>query len=297
MEYVRFKARNQQRWFILTGLGPVYLLFLGLTLVPITLGLALSFYKYTGFSAPVFSGFRNYYRLISDPYITTSLLNSVYYTILTVIPSVVLGLLIALGIFNVRRMRASFRAAYFLPTVISVPAAALIFGYLYNPTSLGLVNSILGHVGVPPQTWLGNPTEALPALGFMGVWLGLGYNVILFLAGLQGISKSYFESARIDGATSVQQFWHVTLPMLNRTLVFVLVTSVIGAFQIFTPMQILTSDGGVMNSTLVLVLYIWQTAFQNNFLGYAAAMSVLLLFISLVPTLLILWFMKTEWEY
>jgi len=174
------------------------------------------------------------------------------------------------------------RTLYFLPSVTSFVAIALVWLWIYNP-QYGLANAVLRGAGIPPLPWLNSTATALPALMIFGIWLGLGYQMVIFLAGLQGIPEELYEAARIDGGNPWQLFRHITLPLLRPTTLFVLVTSVIGSFQVFTSVYIMTA-GGPSRSTDVIVYHIYQAAWEQLRMGYASAMAWVLFVVVMLAT-------------
>ncbi|BAZ31665.1 sugar ABC transporter permease [Cylindrospermum sp. NIES-4074] len=223
-------------------------------------------------------GLKNYWRLLLNADFWQVIINSVYFTLATVIPSLVIPLGLAVLLNRSLALRGILRSAYFLPSIISLVAAGLGFRWLFQTT--GPVNAFLDVVGIPPISWLGDTSWAMPVIILMSIWKQLGFNMVVFLAGLQAIPQSRYEAAELDGANAWQQFWYITLPGLTSTLIFVIVTTTIFTLRSFEQVYVMTG-GGPLNSTNLLVYYVYQEAFAQFDFGYAAAASTLLLAVTL----------------
>ena len=224
-------------------------------------------------------GLRNYLRLLLNPDFWQVLGNTVYFTLATVIPSLVVPLGLAVLLNRTFALQGLLRSAYFLPSITSLVAAGLGFRWLFQ--TAGPVNAFLSFIGIEPIPWLGSSTWAMPVLILLSIWKQLGFNMVVFLAGLQAIPPSRYEAAELDGADSWQQFWHITLPGLQSTLVFATITTAIFTLRSFEQVYVITS-GGPLNSTNLLVYYIYQEAFAQFDFGYAAAAATVLLAIALL---------------
>ncbi|AFZ32507.1 carbohydrate ABC transporter membrane protein 1, CUT1 family [Gloeocapsa sp. PCC 7428] len=224
-------------------------------------------------------GLRNYLRLILNPDFWQVLGNTAYFTIATVIPSLIIPLGLAALLNRAVILRDFFRSAYFLPSITSLVAAGLGFRWLFQTN--GPVNAFLGSFGIEPIPWLGSTTWAMPVLILLSIWKQLGFNMVVFLAGLQAIPPSRYEAAEIDGANAWQQFWHITLPGLRPTLIFATITTAIFTLRSFEQVYVVTG-GGPLNSTNLLVYYIYQEAFAQFDFGYAAAAATVLLAVALI---------------
>jgi multiple sugar transport system permease protein len=233
---------------------------------------------------PRLVGLANYARMLADPIFFMSLRNSLIYTFVFVPIGVLLALGLAILINGRTRLREYYRVAFFLPVVTSAAATSILWKWLYQP-SVGLVNSALGLVGINGPSWLNDPQTALLAVGIMGVWQELGFLIVLFLAGLQSIPPSLYEAASIDGANGPQQVWHLTVPLLRPTALFVSVVSMAGAFQVFVQIFIMTKGGPAFASS-VLAHYLYINAFQRFEMGYAAAIAIVIFMLVLFITLL-----------
>jgi multiple sugar transport system permease protein len=197
----------------------------------------------------------------------------------TVIPSIVIPLLLAVLLNQRWRFQGLLRTAYFLPSITSLVAVGLGWRWLFQTD--GPVNTLLTQIGIAPINWLGDPTWAMPVLILLSIWKQLGFNLVVFLAGLQTIPLSRYEAAELDGANPKQQFWHITLPGLRPTLVFVAITTIIFTLRSFEQVFVVTG-GGPLNSTNLLVYYIYQQAFGLFDFGYAAAAATVLLLVALI---------------
>jgi len=263
---------------------PFYLVFLVFHLSPILVGLSFSFTNYDLYRTMEFVGLANYIRLFNDPLFVKSILNTILYALYTIVPSIALGLAIALVLNRPLFGLSFFRVSFYLPFIVSMVAASMVWLWIYNP-SVGLLNALLELVGIEPKFWLHDPGLAMGSVAIMSVWKIVGYNMIIFLAGLQSIPRMYYEVARIDGANRLQQFFKVTFPLLAPTTFFLFVTSSIQAFNVFVQVNILT-NGGPVNSTTTIVHQIYTRAFTEFKMGYASAMAVLLFAMVAVITML-----------
>lgn len=228
-----------------------------------------------------FIGRQNFETLFADSRFWNAFRNSVYYTLGAVPVTIVLALAIALALNERLRGFTVLRAAYFLPALSSLAVMGLVWQYLLNP-DIGTISYWMQKIGLPPVDFLQSTTWALPSVTAVGIWKNLGFDVVLFLAGLQGIPEVYYEAAKIDGAGRWQRLWHITLPQLRPTTIFVVVTSVIASFQVFDQVYVMTR-GGPLFHTETLVTYMYHQGFEIFHLGYASAISVVLfLFILMV---------------
>lgn len=250
---------------------------------PMIASLYISFTEYSILQSPVWVGLRNYVDMFTRA--PLRVMHSLWVTVVYAVCSVPLTLVTALGaalLLNQRlRGMRYFRTALYIPTVVPLVATVFVWGWLLNP-SLGLVNATLKLIGLPPGTWLSEPSTALPTLIILSIW-GIGGSMVVFLAGLQGIPESLYEAAKIDGANEWRAFWHITLPQLSPTIFFLLITGIIAAFQYFAPAFILTR-GGPLFATYFYNLNLYEKAFRWQFMGLASAMAWLLFIIIIVLT-------------
>lgn len=261
-------------------LAPAILL-LGLFLFwPIAYLLYLSFTTGSFTSTGIhWVGLRNYLRLVLNPDFWQVLGNTLYFTVATVIPSLVLPLGLAVLLNQSVALRGFLRTAYFIPSITSLVAVGLGFRWLFQTE--GPANQLLSSLGFEPIPWLGSTTWAMPVLILLSSWKQLGFNMVVFLAGLQAIPSSLYEAAELDGANKWQQFWYVTLPGLRSTLIFATITTAIFTLRSFEQVYVVTG-GGPLNSTNLLVYYIYEEAFSLFDFGYAAAAATVLLGFTLV---------------
>jgi len=234
-----------------------------------------------------FIGLENFRTLRTDDVFWEAMRNTWVYVGVGVPLSLIVSLAIALGLQQLIRYVGFYRVLYFVPYVTSLVAVGWVWRWMYMPN--GLFNDVLGWVGLGPYTFLGNPDQAIFSIIAMTIWQGLGFQVIIFLAGLESIPEVYHEAAAIDGASGWQRFRDMTIPLLNPTLVFLIVTGVINNLQVFTQIRAMSSQGtgGPLNSTISIVLYVYQQAFQQlpAKMGYASAMTVVLFLMILAITI------------
>jgi len=237
---------------------------------------------------PSFIGPGNYRYLFTDPIgaseFRRSIWNSFYYA-LGVPLNMAISLAVALLLNQKLRGVSLFRTAYFLPTITSTAAISVIWLWIYHPADYGLLNSILMRLGLSPLRWLRDPHLAMPALILMGVWHGMGYNIVIFLAGLQAIPTHLYEAAEIDGAGSWARFWKITWPLLGPTTFYVLVIGIINSLKAFTQMHVMT-EGGPLGATTTITYYLYQQAFENFAMGRASAVACVLFVLLFVLTLI-----------
>lgn len=258
--------------------------------VPVVSALVMSFtdfdiYALGDFSVLRFVGFANYVRIVETPLFWTALKNTFTFVLLGGPLSVAVSLGAALLVNSkLARWKPLFRTVYFLPVVSSLVGVAVVWRYLYHPAH-GLLNYILSWVGIAPLDWLGNPSLAMPAIVLLAVWKNFGYNMLIFIAGLQNIPDELYEASRIDGAGAWKQFASVTIPMLAPTTVFVVMVTVIGYFQLFAEPYVMT-QGGPLNATMSIVLLMYEQGFRWWNMGYAAAVAFVLFIVILFFTLM-----------
>lgn len=258
--------------------------FLMFMVIPMVATFVLSFMEYDMLTTPKFVGLQNYKDMIADPITRQVTWNTIIYTILTVPVGMILSLLLAVALDSIHALKKFYRGAFFLPSITSMVVVSIVWQWIYNP-EYGLMNFFLSWFGVTPQKWLTSSGTALISLAIVGIWKRLGYDMVIFLSGLQGISTNYYEAAQLDGANSFQRFWYITVPLLRPTTFFVFVMAIISSFQVFDQVQLMT-QGGPGRSSSVLVHYLYQNAFQYFKMGYACALAYLLFAIVLAMTLI-----------
>lgn len=298
--------RRNQQLFILSVLVPMLLFFAIFYIYPIISGFAGSLTNWRAFqdaSQRLFIGLDNYTQLFRDPIFLAALGNTFRYALMYMPLAIILSLAIALAINASGILAGFFRTVYFLPVVTSVIATALIWSVGFYQPRYGLFNQVFALLGLPQQSFLRSPNTALFSVVIYSVWKGLGYDIVIFMAGLSGIPTTFYEAARVDGANRWQTFRHVTLPLLQPTIVFVIITGIINSLQIYGPIYVMTvasgadKPGGPLNSTVSVAVYQWQAAFSELKLGYGSAMGIVLFFIILGITLLQSRFLRRRWEY
>lgn len=276
-------------WFVAPALTLIGLFFF----LPVAASLLLSFtdfdiYALGRLDRLRFIGLENYRRLLNDPMFWTALRNTLYFVVVSGPLSVLVSLGAALLVnHRLTRFQGVFRTLLFLPVVTTLVAVAVVWRYLYHPR-YGFLNYVLGLAGLPPIEWLGDPDWAMPAIILMAVWKNFGFNMVVFIAGLQSIPHRLYEAAEIDGADGWSQFRYITLPTLAPTFLFVTVITLIGYFQLFAEPYVMT-QGGPADSTLSVALLMFQEGFRWWNLGYAAAVAFVLFLIILAGTLIQAW--------
>ena len=261
-------------------IAPSVLLYTVFMFIPTFRTITMSFTDYN-LSTSSFVGLKNYADLFQDVIFIKALKNTLIYTFLALIPTMVLGLVLALLINKKFHGRAFFRAVFYMPNIISMVAASLAWMYLF--AEVGIFNMLFKKLGMSTVHWLTDPSVALICVVIVSLWTSGGHNMLLFLSGLQGIPTHLYEAASIDGANGWQQFWKVTIPQLAPTTFFVFVMTCIASFQVFGQVYMMT-NGGPDNATTTLAHQIYLNAFQYYKMGYASAMAVVLLVIILVIT-------------
>lgn len=277
------RAKREEREF-LVFVSPWLIGFLFFVLGPFVGAVLLGLTKYDGYNAPDWIGFTNFQNLFKDRLFWISFRVTATYALASVPLHIALGLAIAVLLNQRVRGLSVWRTIYFLPAVVSGVAVSMLWLWIFNP-EFGLLNAGLRLIGISGPAWVHSRTWALPALILMSLW-GVGSTMVIYLAGLQGIPTEFYEAASIDGATSLQRFTRITLPLLSPVIFFMLVNGVIGSFQVFTQAYIMTG-GGPANATLFYALYLYRTGFKELNFGYASALAWVLFLVILALTLLI----------
>ena len=281
----RGRAARREALTAVAFLSPSLLLFGVFVYYPLVMSGYISLTKWN-IVAPIkpFVGLANYEKLFTDPRFAVILKNTLVYSTGVVGAGLLLGLGLALLLNRGTGGRSIYRTLIFSPYVTSTAAVALLWMWIFDP-QFGLINSFLRAVAIPPPGWLSSPDWALPAIMIMSIWHNTGYNMVIFLAGLQNVPEEYYEAAKIDGATGVRLFWHITLPLLSPTTFFLVVTGLISSFQVFDAVAVMT-QGGPLDSTNVVVFYLYQSAFQFFEMGYASAVAMVLFLMVMLLTVL-----------
>ena len=262
---------------------------------PVLFSLYLSFHHWNIVEpSKPWVGLANFKALLHDRLFLRSLLNAGFYSLYVPI-SMAISLAVAVMMNQRIRGIAILRTLYFLPSICSFVAIAMVWKWIYNP-QFGLANYMLGKIGLGPFSWLTSTSTAMPSIMLMSIWMSIGYQMVIFLAGLQGIPDYLYEAAVIDGANAWQKFWRITLPLLRPSIFFVLVTSIIGSFQVFGPIYVMT-QGGPLHATDVVVYHIYKNAWDYLKMGYASAMSWILFAVILIVTLIQFRFFRHGLEY
>lgn len=253
---------------------PNIILYILVRLIPLFGTFGLSLFRWSMVETPRFVGFANFARMWKDPNFWIAFKNTLLYTAYVVPAAVFLGLLLAVLLNKDIPGMKVFRTLFFFPYITSPVFVAMIWRSLYS-TDQGLINGFLAIFGIESIPWLTSIRWALPSLAIVAVWQIVGYNMLIFLAGLQGIPKSYYESAQIDGAKRWKVFWKITVPLLRPITMFVVIINLIGALQLFDLTYIIT-QGGPSKATLTLVYYIYNYGFKYMRMGYASAVAIIL---------------------
>ena len=275
-------------------LAPNFIGFIIFMLFPIMFAFYIMLTDWSLAKDPQFIGLKNFETMVKDRIFWKSLGNSFYYTFVAVPTGIFIAFWLALALNRKMRGIVFFRTVYFLPQITLTVAAATIWRWMYQP-EVGLINYILGLFGIDGPNWIFHTAWAMPAVIIMSNWQGIGLAMLILLAGLQGIPEEYYEAASIDGASSLQRMRFVTLPMLSPALFFVVVTSLINAFQSFDQFLVLT-NGGPADATTPLTLYIYNSAFKFLKMGYGAALAAALFVIILVITI-VQWQLARRWVF
>ncbi|HZW39396.1 MAG TPA: sugar ABC transporter permease [Ignavibacteriaceae bacterium] len=271
-------------------LGPSLIVLAIFFFIPVLAAFILSFtdldiYSIGNTSYLRFVGLDNYAKLIYDPVFWTSLKNTFYFVLVGGPLSVAVSLGAALLLHSkLIKFKGLFRTFYFLPVVTTIVAVAVIWMFIYHPR-FGVLNYLLSLVNINPVDWLGDPNWAMPAIILLAVWKNFGYNMIIFIAGLQNIPTDLYEAAEIEGASKWRQFISITIPQLAPTTLFISIITMIGYFQLFAEPYIMT-QGGPVNSTLSIVLYMYQEGFRWWRIGYSTAIAFMLFIIIMIGTVI-----------
>jgi ABC-type sugar transport system permease subunit len=286
---------------IVYGIIPILLLFLVLNFGPV---LASFFISLTNmWQGNEFVGLSNYLNFIDDEVAQIAMINTFYYVLGTVPTNVLIAFTIALMIESISRGKSIYRSLYFLPVITSMVGAGIVWRWLYQPM-FGLINQVLMFLHLPPQMWLKSTTFALPSVMAMAIWKNFGYNLVLFMAALQGVPFIYYEAAKIDGATFWQNLRYITIPFLKPATKLIVITTMIASFQVFTEIYVMTQDrsasgggstaGGPAHATTVMVLLIQKLGFAEFKIGYASALAFIMFLIVAGLSLILFNIIKIE---
>ena len=286
---------------------PALALLILFRLVPIVMSFVISFFEMTVTGSGKFIGFAKYGEMFVDPEFWQSMLNTFWLVLFVVPASIIFPLIFAVLLNQIKWLKGFFRTIYFMPFVTSLVAVSIVWKIIFSEQA-GLANTFLGWIGIEPQLWLaepkgiftllfgalgvqipswmGGPSLALFSIIIMTVWKGLGYNTIIYLAGLQNISKDYYEAAAIDGASKSRQFFGITIPLISPTTFYVLLMTTIVSFQAFAQVYLMTDKGGPLGTTKLIVYYIYEKGFDDLDMGYASAVALVLFVVILGLTIL-----------
>ena len=272
------------RWRSLAWVLPAMVLLLVFVYYPIVENLRLSLFSWNAFSVnPTFVGFDNYRTAFDDPILWRALRNNTVFAIVSLVLQVGFALVLAalLEEFVHQRLRGILRTIYFIPAVISITVAGILFSFIYNP-EIGLVNRLLAAVGLDSwqHSWLGEPGTAMGSIIAMSQWQSIGYTTILFVVAIQRIPKEFHEAAKVDGAGPVRRFFSVTVPMVREMTTLIIILTISGAFLVFNEVMVMTA-GGPSNSSQVLGTWLYRNAFLNDDMGYASAIATVIFVITL----------------
>lgn len=279
-------------------------------IAPVTIGLLIfyvwpfiqnfwfSFNDVNKFNMATFCGLDNYKKLFEEPELMLALKNTILYAVITVPIGLFISLLLATLLNSKIKGKGIYRTIYFLPSITMAAAVALVWKLIFNG-DYGILNTVLEFFGVEGKRWLTDPSTALFCVMMVGIWSGAGYNMIILLAGMQGVSNSYYEAAEIDGAGPVQKFFKITIPLVSPTIFFVTITGLIGAFQVFDTlyMMIDIDKNPAFNAVKTTNVLFYQNAFTYGYKGYAAAISIFMFVIIMIITAIQLWGQKKWVNY
>lgn len=292
------KQHATEMRFVTFSLIPILVIFIVFAIIPIIWGIVLMFYNYNPLNAnSPFIGLDNFRHMLEDEIFIISFWNTFKFVLIAIPANLIITLAVAIGLNKIRSRlwRNIFRTFFFLPAIAPLSGSAIIWTVMLKQND-GLFNIMLERIGLNTVNWLSDPFMALISIIMMTLWADIGYNIIIFAAGLDSIPDMFYEAAELDGAGHWRSFWNITLPLLSRTSLFVVIMTSISYFQMFPQFQIMT-NGGPMNTTSVLALNIYNNAFSYMNMGYASAIAFVLLIIILVITLIQIRLGRAQWEY
>ncbi|MDP9580283.1 carbohydrate ABC transporter permease [Priestia megaterium] len=273
------KAKNKIKWkenvVAYTFLGPALLLLLLFLIIPAIMSVYYAFTDYYLLTPDMrkFVGIDNFINLFKDPIFLKSLVNTLKFVVWVIPLQIGAALGLALLLNKQRKANTFFKVAYFSPVVMSLVVISVLWLYLLNPNE-GIINNVLTYFGVSAQPFLTSPKQAMFTIVFVSAWQGAGFQMLIFLAGLQNIPGDVYEAAQLDGMNKWQRFIYITLPLLKPTSIFIFITTLIGAFKLLVQPMVMT-QGGPVNSTMTVVYYIYQTGFTDRMVGYASSIALL----------------------
>ncbi|MEU3163442.1 sugar ABC transporter permease [Streptosporangium sp. NPDC006930] len=283
------RSRDRGYWVFLL---PSAVLFTAVIVVPFLMNVGIGFTRWQGIGDPRWIGLENYTRLLADERFWSSFRNNVALIVAMAIVPTLIGLVLAATLFDYvgkkvgPRAAGVLRAAYYLPQVLPVAVAGIVWGWIMHPR-FGALNELLGLLGMEPRNWLGDPAWALPSVMAIMVWFQIGYPVVIFMAGLQRVDPALYEAAEMDGASWWRRFWHITIPQIRPEIYVVLLTCTIAALKVFGPIFVLTR-GGPGGATLVPSYFSYQNFFEKANVGYGAAIATVLTLVIIAVTVFFL---------
>ncbi|MFC6335216.1 carbohydrate ABC transporter permease [Paenibacillus septentrionalis] len=283
--------RKKDHLFAYLFISPFFLIFAVFGLYPILFTIYLSFFKWDALGPMQYIGVQNYKFVVEDPIFWTSFLNTLLISIMGTVPQLVLALLFAVFLNSAfTKFKQTFRVLYFMPNITSIVAVTLVFSALFSNN--GMANWLLDFLGIDPVAWNSGWWGVKLAIASMVMWRWMGYNMVIYLSGLQSIPADLYEAARIDGASRFQQLMRITLPLLKPFIIFTVLMSTIGSLQLFTEPYVFLGQSGTSSTRLegiTMVVYLYTEAFGNNFFGTAAATAVILLLFTLLFSMVNMW--------
>jgi multiple sugar transport system permease protein len=292
------KGLSLKRRNALLGIGFILPTMIGLIIFywyPLFSVFAYSLLEWNLISSSTWVGFENYSRLFSDPEFYNALLNTTTFILLYVPPSLIIGFILALALNRKIRGRIILRTAFVMPYIAMIVAVSIVWKWIYHPT-FGLLNVFLKTIGLPTPAWLLDQKTVMLSIAIMGIWQMVGYNMLFYIAALQDVPKQLYEAAVLDGATSWKKHWYVTIPLISPTTFFVLIINLIGGFQVFDQIFMMT-EGGPGNASTTMVYYMYNTGFNVMEIGYSSAVAVILFLILLIVTVFNFWGQKRWVHY
>lgn len=281
------KKKNKKKTEIITAylmIAPEIAGLLVFVFIPILYAFYISLFDWNALGVKKFVAFENYSRMLRDATFRSSLITTIKYAVMYVIPVFLLSLGAAVLINSIRgnRRQQVARIAIFIPNTVSTIVAATIWSFLFNSRN-GFINGWLEKIGIERQLFLGSREQALMCVAIVGIWVVFGYDMVIFLSALKDVPKDYYEAAKIDGANALQMFFRITFPLIKGTSIFILITTTIASFQVFDQIRVMTS-GGPGKATQVTVYYVFQLAFEQYRFGYASTIAVSLALIIMLIT-------------
>lgn len=286
--------------FVAAVLVPGFLFLFIFTVFPVIYGLGISFYQYNPASSHnVFLGLANYKRLVVDPEFWNALKNTVFFCAVAVTANIFITLFFAkmISVIPSKKWKIFFRTILFIPCIAPMVGTSMIWKHGVLNTDGGLLNKVLGMLGMSPKNWFLTTTALMILIIIYTLWVDIGYNVVLFTAGIESVPKEFDEAAEIDGAGPVRRFISIKLPLMGRTFTFVAIMTMANYFQMFAQFRILASGGGINDSAMVLTNYIYRTSFQRFDMGYGSAAASALFLIVFATALLQNKLMRADWSY